>query len=104
MFPRERGVLTAGEDERTRVLVHREVVQLQLAFCVYRQPEKKPTEFVRHFNFYQNNIHHETKSREYLYLFTLSGITVNISFVFDFFKNVTIRTTYHISAADLSLV
>lgn len=47
LFPRERVVLTAGEDERTRVLVHREVVQLQLAFCVYRQPEKKPTEFVR---------------------------------------------------------
>ena len=31
-------VLTAGEDEWARVLVHGEVVQLQLTLCVDRQP------------------------------------------------------------------
>lgn len=32
-------IVTAGEDERTGVFVHGEVVELQLAFCVDGHPE-----------------------------------------------------------------
>lgn len=36
-------VLTAGEDQRAGVLVHGEVVQLQLAFCIYGEPVGEPS-------------------------------------------------------------
>lgn len=33
-------IVTAGEDERTGVFVHGEVMELQLAFCVDGHPEE----------------------------------------------------------------
>lgn len=33
-------IFTAGEDKRTGVFIHREVMELQLAFCVDGHPEE----------------------------------------------------------------
>lgn len=35
-------VLTAGENQRAGVFIHGEVVQLQLAFCIYSEPAGEP--------------------------------------------------------------
>lgn len=40
-------VLTAGEDQRAGVLVHGEVVQLQLALCINGEPAEEPRSLSR---------------------------------------------------------
>lgn len=35
-------VLTARKNQRAGVLIHREVVQLQLALCIYGEPVREP--------------------------------------------------------------
>lgn len=40
-------IFTAGEDERTGVFVHWEIMKLQLAFCVDGHPEEEGRETER---------------------------------------------------------